>query len=83
MSGAGLTETVKGDNFKFEIWYQRREDVYSFLATNAQIKQDWLTAFRKALLLQLPSRILPTDSSVPGIFYVNYSFVINLKHHLA
>lgn len=28
MSTVGITENVKGDNKKFEIWYNGREEVY-------------------------------------------------------
>lgn len=28
MSAVGITENVKGDNKKFEVWYNGREEVY-------------------------------------------------------
>lgn len=28
MSSVGITENVKGDNKKFEVWYNGREEVY-------------------------------------------------------
>ena len=33
MSTVGITENVKGDNKKFEIWYNGREEVYIIQVT--------------------------------------------------
>jgi len=66
VNGAGITETVKGDNCKFEIWYQRREEVYSFIASSTQIKQEWIKTFKKVLSAQPPSDITLTECLMPG-----------------
>ncbi|CAB1315938.1 unnamed protein product [Coregonus sp. 'balchen'] len=47
MTAVGITENVKGDVKKFELWYSGREEVYI-----VQIKIAWLTEIRKILTNQ-------------------------------
>ncbi|XP_072033111.1 guanine nucleotide exchange factor DBS-like [Amphiura filiformis] len=49
-SEIGLTEYVKGDKKKFELWLGGREAVYTFLAPNENEKMTWVKAVRQALL---------------------------------
>ncbi|XP_028277058.1 proto-oncogene DBL [Parambassis ranga] len=52
MSAVGITEIVKGDVKKFEIWYSGREVVYIVQATTVEIKVAWLSEIRKILTNQ-------------------------------
>ncbi|XP_022095284.1 guanine nucleotide exchange factor DBS-like isoform X4 [Acanthaster planci] len=49
-AGIGLTEHVKGDKRKFEMWSGGRVDVYTFQASSEAEKMAWLKATRQALL---------------------------------
>ncbi|MGH0177070.1 UNVERIFIED_CONTAM: hypothetical protein FKN15_074244 [Acipenser sinensis] len=42
MSAVGITENVKGDIKKFEIWYSGREEVYMVQAPSVDVKLAWL-----------------------------------------
>ncbi|XP_040907270.1 proto-oncogene DBL [Toxotes jaculatrix] len=52
MSAVGITETVKGDVKKFEIWYSGREVVYIVQAPTVEVKVAWLAEIRKILTNQ-------------------------------
>ncbi|XP_063793486.1 proto-oncogene DBL isoform X2 [Pseudophryne corroboree] len=52
MNAVGITENVKGDNRKFEIWYSGREEVYVVQAQTAEQKAAWLSEIRKILTRQ-------------------------------
>ncbi|KAJ7996348.1 hypothetical protein DPEC_G00236170 [Dallia pectoralis] len=52
MSAVGITENVKGDVKKFELWYSGREEVYIIQALTFQIKIAWLKEIRKILTNQ-------------------------------
>ncbi|CAM4729986.1 unnamed protein product [Leuciscus chuanchicus] len=49
MSAVGITENVKGDIKKFEIWYNGKEEVYVVQAPTVDVKIAWLTEIRKIL----------------------------------
>ncbi|XP_009303606.2 proto-oncogene DBL isoform X3 [Danio rerio] len=49
MSAVGITENVKGDVKKFEIWYNGKEEVYVVQAPTVDVKIAWLTEIRKIL----------------------------------
>lgn len=53
MSQIGLTESVKGDMKKFEVWLQGRQEVYTIQATNIEQKQAWVNEIKRVLLNQL------------------------------
>ncbi|MCI4393760.1 hypothetical protein PGIGA_G00161190 [Pangasianodon gigas] len=53
MSVVGITETVKGDHKKFEIWCNSREEVYIVQAPTPEIKMAWVNEIRKVLTGQL------------------------------
>ncbi|XP_046871213.1 guanine nucleotide exchange factor DBS-like isoform X2 [Hypomesus transpacificus] len=53
MSAVGITENAKGDNKKFEIWCNSREEVYIVQAPTAQVKTTWVNEIRKVLTTQL------------------------------
>ena len=42
MSQVGLTETVKGDPKKFEVWLPGRSEVYTILATSVDDRETWV-----------------------------------------
>ncbi|XP_034746132.1 proto-oncogene DBL isoform X2 [Etheostoma cragini] len=65
MSAVGITENVKGDVKKFEIWYSGREVVYIVQAPTLEIKVAWLTEIRKILTNQKKMRRdnPPSDSA--------------------
>ncbi|KAI9548219.1 hypothetical protein NQZ68_010438 [Dissostichus eleginoides] len=56
MSAVGITENVKGDVKKFEIWYSGREVVYIVQAPTLEVKVAWLTEIRKILTNQQKNR---------------------------
>uniref|UniRef100_A0A8C9WB42 MCF.2 cell line derived transforming sequence n=1 Tax=Scleropages formosus TaxID=113540 RepID=A0A8C9WB42_SCLFO len=62
MSAVGITENVKGDIKKFEIWYSGREEVYVVQAPTVEVKLAWLCEIRKILTNQ--QKVLQ-DGSVP------------------
>ncbi|XP_078513810.1 guanine nucleotide exchange factor DBS isoform X2 [Lissotriton helveticus] len=53
MTAVGITENVRGDNKKFEIWYNAREEVYIVQAQTPEIKATWVNEIRKVLTSQL------------------------------
>ncbi|KAM4711178.1 guanine nucleotide exchange factor DBS isoform 2-T2 [Anableps anableps] len=53
MSAVGITESAKGDNKKFEIWSNSREEVFIVQAPTAEIKTAWVNEIRKVLTQQL------------------------------
>uniref|UniRef100_A0A670I6P0 MCF.2 cell line derived transforming sequence-like 2 n=1 Tax=Podarcis muralis TaxID=64176 RepID=A0A670I6P0_PODMU len=53
MSTVGITENVKGDHKKFEIWYNGREEVYIIQAASVELKNTWVSEIRKVLTGQL------------------------------
>uniref|UniRef100_A0A9J7ZCH0 MCF.2 cell line derived transforming sequence-like 2 n=1 Tax=Cyprinus carpio carpio TaxID=630221 RepID=A0A9J7ZCH0_CYPCA len=53
MSSVGITENVKGDIKKFEIWYNGREEVYIVQAPLMEVKNTWVSEIRKVLTSQL------------------------------
>ncbi|XP_078266321.1 guanine nucleotide exchange factor DBS isoform X2 [Rhinoraja longicauda] len=53
MSAVGITENVKGDIKKFEIWYNGREEVYTIQASSVELKNLWVSEIRKVLTGQL------------------------------
>uniref|UniRef100_A0A8B9LIV5 MCF.2 cell line derived transforming sequence a n=1 Tax=Astyanax mexicanus TaxID=7994 RepID=A0A8B9LIV5_ASTMX len=61
MSAVGITENVKGDVKKFEIWYSGREEVYVVQAPSVEVKLAWLNEMRKILTNQ--------QKILKGLFY--------------
>ncbi|KAM4043004.1 putative guanine nucleotide exchange factor MCF2L2 isoform 4-T4 [Anomaloglossus baeobatrachus] len=53
MSSVGITENVKGDNKKFEVWFNGREEVYIIQASTVELKNLWVSQIRKVLTGQL------------------------------
>ncbi|KAM3620596.1 uncharacterized protein V6R79_025769 [Siganus canaliculatus] len=53
MSAVGITENVKGDIKKFEVWYNGREEVYIIQASSMDVKNLWVSEIRKVLTGQL------------------------------
>uniref|UniRef100_A0A3P9JDN0 Guanine nucleotide exchange factor DBS n=1 Tax=Oryzias latipes TaxID=8090 RepID=A0A3P9JDN0_ORYLA len=53
MSAVGITENAKGDNKKFEIWCNSREEVFIVQAPTPEIKTSWVNEIRKVLTQQL------------------------------
>ncbi|XP_072474451.1 probable guanine nucleotide exchange factor MCF2L2 isoform X2 [Notamacropus eugenii] len=53
MGMVGITENVKGDSKKFEIWYNGREEVYIIQASSVELKNLWVSEIRKVLTGQL------------------------------
>uniref|UniRef100_A0A665WRE4 MCF.2 cell line derived transforming sequence a n=1 Tax=Echeneis naucrates TaxID=173247 RepID=A0A665WRE4_ECHNA len=52
MIAVGITENVKGDVKKFEIWYSGREEVYVVQAPTVEVKMAWLNELRRILTNQ-------------------------------
>lgn len=53
MSQIGLTESVKGDGRKFEVWLQGRQEVHTIQAVNIEQKQAWVNEIKGVLFNQL------------------------------
>ncbi|XP_041821842.1 guanine nucleotide exchange factor DBS isoform X6 [Chelmon rostratus] len=53
MSAVGITENAKGDNKKFEIWCNSRDEVFIVQAPTPEIKTAWVNEIRKVLTQQL------------------------------
>ncbi|KAM7012950.1 guanine nucleotide exchange factor DBS isoform 4-T7 [Tautogolabrus adspersus] len=53
MSAVGITENVKGDSKKFEVWYNGREEVFIIQASSMDVKNMWVSEIRKVLTGQL------------------------------
>lgn len=53
MSQVGLTESVKGDPKKFEVWLQGRQEVHTIQAATAEQTQQWVNEIKRVLLEQL------------------------------
>ncbi|XP_055361024.1 LOW QUALITY PROTEIN: guanine nucleotide exchange factor DBS [Betta splendens] len=77
MSAVGITENAKGDNKKFEIWCNSREEVYIVQAPSAEVKTTWVNEIRKVLTTQLeacreasqqraPDQVVPMPPAVSG-----------------
>ncbi|XP_037384571.1 guanine nucleotide exchange factor DBS [Talpa occidentalis] len=72
MTAVGITENVKGDMKKFEIWYNAREEVYIIQAPTPEVKAAWVREIRKVLTSQLQAcreasqhRALEQSQSLP------------------
>ncbi|XP_075878479.1 proto-oncogene DBL [Nelusetta ayraudi] len=65
MSAVGVTDTVKGDVRKFEMWYSGREVVYVIQAPTVEVKVSWLTEIRKILTNQLKLQHDDEAASLP------------------
>ncbi|KAL3290289.1 hypothetical protein HHI36_023634 [Cryptolaemus montrouzieri] len=53
LSQIGLTESVKGDPRKFEVWLRGRAEVYTLQAADVDQKQAWVSRIKRVLLDQL------------------------------
>ncbi|XP_015596435.1 guanine nucleotide exchange factor DBS isoform X2 [Cephus cinctus] len=53
MSQIGLTESVKGDARRFEIWLQGRAEVHTIQAPSIDVKQSWVQQIKGVLMSQL------------------------------
>ncbi|KAK3914448.1 Guanine nucleotide exchange factor DBS [Frankliniella fusca] len=53
MSQVGLTESVKGDPKKFEVWLQGRQEVHTIQAATVEQTQQWVNEIKRVLLEQL------------------------------
>lgn len=53
MSQIGLTETVRTDARRFEVWLQGRSEVHTIQAATVEIKSKWVSEIKRVLLNQL------------------------------
>lgn len=53
MSQIGLTESVRGDPRRFEIWLQGRSEVHTIQAATVESKNKWVSEIKRVLLNQL------------------------------
>jgi hypothetical protein len=53
MSQIGLTNTVRGDAKKFELWLEGRSEVHTFQAATQEIKGKWVAEIGRVLMNQL------------------------------
>ncbi|XP_068144544.1 uncharacterized protein [Drosophila tropicalis] len=53
MSQIGLTESVRGDTKRFEVWLQGRQEVHTLQAATVDMKNKWVAEIKRVLLNQL------------------------------
>ncbi|XP_060660820.1 uncharacterized protein LOC132794399 isoform X10 [Drosophila nasuta] len=53
MSQIGLTESVRGDTKRFEVWLQGRQEVHTMQAPTLDVKNKWVAEIKRVLLNQL------------------------------
>ncbi|BFG03120.1 guanine nucleotide exchange factor DBS [Drosophila madeirensis] len=53
MSQIGLTESVRGDTKRFEVWLQGRQEVHTMQAATFDLKNKWVAEIKRVLLNQL------------------------------
>lgn len=53
MSLIGLTETVRSDTKRFEVWTQGRQEVHTLQAPTLNVKKQWVAEIKRVLLNQL------------------------------
>lgn len=53
MSQIGLTESVRGDPRRFEVWLNGRQEVHTIQAATIEIKSKWVSEIKRVLLNQL------------------------------
>ncbi|XP_071210777.1 guanine nucleotide exchange factor DBS-like isoform X5 [Salvelinus alpinus] len=68
MSAVGITENAKGDNKKFEVWCNSREEVYIVQAPTNEVKTTWVNEIRKVLTTQLEAYRASQQRSSDGLF---------------
>uniref|UniRef100_A0A4W3IF40 MCF.2 cell line derived transforming sequence n=1 Tax=Callorhinchus milii TaxID=7868 RepID=A0A4W3IF40_CALMI len=79
MNAVGITENVKGDIRKFEVWYSGREEVYLIQAPTVDVKLAWLNEIRK--VLTNPEKLfrgallfcVPLSVLLKTVFWVSFS----------
>ncbi|XP_053285932.1 guanine nucleotide exchange factor DBS isoform X3 [Pleuronectes platessa] len=67
MSAVGITENVKGDIKKFEVWYNGREEVYIIQAPSMDVKNMWVSEIRKVLTGQLEACREASQLNIYGV----------------
>ncbi|KAL8567172.1 hypothetical protein ACOMHN_046582 [Nucella lapillus] len=65
LSQVGLTEKVKGDKRKFELWSRGREEVYIIQAPSLQVKDVWVKEIKRVLMNQFDQIKSHKKSYVP------------------
>lgn len=53
MSQIGLTESVRVDPRRFEVWLQGRQEVHTIQAPTIEIKNKWVAEIKRVLFNQL------------------------------
>ncbi|NXU18360.1 MCF2 protein, partial [Pardalotus punctatus] len=79
MNAVGITENVKGDHRKFEIWYSGREEVYVVQAQTVDLKMAWLNEIRKILFKQQELIKGTFDHFLCGIHSAAEAFLFKTK----
>jgi len=79
MSQIGLTESVKGDAKRFEIWLQGRAEVHTIQAPSIDVKQSWVRQIKGVLMSQL-AELKGKQNSAFG--KSNHKYVITIKIYI-
>ncbi|KAH8372697.1 hypothetical protein KR009_003054, partial [Drosophila setifemur] len=53
MSEIGLTESVRGDSKRFEVWLKGRQEVHTLQTPSVDVKNKWVSEIKRVLLNQL------------------------------
>lgn len=77
MSQIGLTESVKGDARRFEIWLQGRAEVHTIQASTLDVKQSWVRQIKGVLMSQL-AELKGKQNSALG--KTNHKYVRSFAH---
>lgn len=80
MSAVGITENIKGDSKKFEVWYNGREEVYIIQVrwtTDLPLSHGQFELF--VLWMRVVSRTIPDRSTgsntTPGYYLIHASLL--------
>lgn len=79
MSQIGLTESVKGDARRFEIWLQGRAEVHTIQAPTVDVKQSWVRQIKGVLMSQLAELKGKQNSALGKTNHKYMSLFIELK----
>jgi len=80
MNAVGITDKIKHDPRKFEIWYHGREDVYTVTAPSANTKQEWVKEIKHVLESQPKSSVTPPNPYSAGKIRKQSFIVVSLYY---
>lgn len=73
MSEIGITESVRGDARRFEVWTEGRAEVHTIQASTMEIKNMWVKEINNVLFSQL--KVLKKEKIMQYGQHHRYAFV--------